>query len=60
MTFGFFKCKRKEGDRILSEIIKIKRQKNFCNYFIKIVRFHLSLSLRSKINKDRKRKKYTL
>ena len=60
MIFGSLKYRKKESDRILSEIAKIKLQKNFYNYFIRTVCFHLNLSLHFKVNENKRREKFTL
>ena len=60
MTFGFFKYRRKESDRVLSKVVKVKLQKNFYNYLIKIVCFYSGLSFYLKINKNERKKKFTL
>ena len=60
VTFDSLKYGKKEDDRVLLEVVKIKLQKNFYNCLIKIVYFHLSLSLYSKISENKKKEKLTL
>ena len=60
MTFGFFKREKKENDRVLSKVTKIKLQKNSYNYLIRIIYFHSSLLFYLKISENRGEKKLIL
>ena len=60
VTFSSLKCEKKENNRILFRVAKVKLQKNSYNCLIKIVCLHSGLSLRPKVNKDGKKEKFTL
>ena len=60
VTFSFLKREKKESDRVLLKITKIKLQENSNSYFIRIICFYSDLSFHFKINKNEKKEKLTL
>ena len=60
MIFGSLKREKKENNRVLSKIVKVKLPKKFYNYFVGIIRLYSGLSLHLKINKDGWKEKFIL